>query len=426
MPFFKAQNFYILVSSSPFGVCIVESEDIPNVEPVSSDELGERTARLQPLMEDLSLDATIIMTPANRYYMGGMVQNGLIYVPVAGEPAYLVRQGYERVKEESPMERIVPFSRFSEILAIIADMGLPVPQRVGLEMDSIPVNMFQGLRKRLSGVTFEDASRILLNMRMFKSPYELRQIRKAARIVDTAFRKVPDMLREGMTEVELQAMVEYEMRLSGHPGGVRAHGWGREFTPGITLSGRTGALGSYVDTVLGGEGLSPAMPAGPSFHRTRGGVPVILDFVGCWNGYYADMTRTFGIGELPRRIVAGHGWCRELQYDIVAEIESGKTLADVTSFAFSRANKAGYGDYFMGLGDSKVSFIGHGVGLELDEYPVVFGGWNDGAKPGQVLAIEPKLIFPGLGAVGVENTWHVREDGADLLMKCITETPYYI
>lgn len=422
--YYNVQNFYIPGLSSAFRVGIVDSEDIPKVERVSPNELKERTIRIQSFMEKSSLDGAMIMTPANRYYIGGMVQDGAVYVPSSGEPVYLVRRGYDRVRAESPLENIVRYGRFSDIPDIIAGQGLPFPKTLGIETDSVPVSMYQRLSRSLPGLELDDVSQVLLRARMVKSSYELRQIRKAAEMVDRAFRKVPSMLREGMSELELQAAVEYDMRLAGHPGAVRAHGWGREFTPGITLAGKSGVMGSYVDTVLGGVGLSPSMPAGPSFGRIGKDEPVILDFVGCWNGYFADMTRTFCIGELPSDVMAGYEWCKNIQAEIVAEIESGKPLVEVTSFAFSRARDDGYGEQFMGLGDGKVSFIGHGIGLELDEYPVIFGRWRDSTMPGQVIAIEPKLIFPGIGAVGVENTWYVKSAGNGVELECITNTPY--
>jgi Xaa-Pro aminopeptidase len=288
----------------------------------------------------------------------------------------------------------------------------------------MPVAVFEKLKLSMAGIDFADISKDVLLTRMIKSDYEIRQIRRSAEVVDAGIGKVPEMLREGMSELELQAMIEYEMRLVGHPGGVRTHGWDQEFGAGAVISGENGVIGNYMAAVLGGKGLSNAMPAGPSTGKIKRNEPIIVDMGGCWNGYYTDMSRTFCMGKLPKKAMDGYRWCRELQYEIVTRMENDHSFAELSEWTFDKACKMGYGENFMGIGDAKVSFLGHGIGLELDEFPVVFRGWKWGVVPGQIIAIEPKLMFPGIGAVGVENTWLVTEKAGKRKLECITDTGY--
>jgi Xaa-Pro dipeptidase len=394
------------------------------VEPLPALELKSRIKMLQSEMSKREIDGALISGLANKYYFGGIVQQGMIYIDREGEAVYLVRSGVERAKYVSPLDNVVSFARYSDIPRILNDLGYAIPGKLGFESDRVPVAVFERLKKTLGGIDFCDISESVLFARMIKSDYEVQQIRKAARVVDAGIVKVPEMLREGMTELELQAKIEYEMRLMGHPGGVRSHGWDQEFGVGAVLSGENGVIGNYMAAVLGGKGLSNGMPAGPSTRKIKKNEPVIVDMVGCWNGYYADMSRTFCMGELPEVALTGYQWCKDLQHDIVSQMAKGLPFSELTEWIFNKADEAGYGENFMGIGDAKVSFVGHGVGLELDDYPVVFRRWKGSAIPGQIIAIEPKLMFPGIGAVGVENTWLVKEKAADRKLECITNTGY--
>lgn len=396
-----------------------------DVASAPEDDLRRRMRHLQKELARNQLDGAFVMSIPNRYFFGGIVQMGLIYIPVGGGAWYFVKRGEDRVKQISPLDNVVTFDRYGDLPELMSERGLRIPKNIGLEMDTIPVSVYQRL-KRYFDLIPADISRNILGLRKIKSEHEIAQIRKAAEVVDSAIGNVPEYLKEGMTELELQAKIEYDMRMAGHPGEVRSHGWDREFTPGITLAGRTGAFGSYVDTVLGGKGLNNAMPAGPSSERINKNEPVIADFAGSHNGYYADMTRTFCVGELEEKIQKGYEWCKEFQYRIVSRISEGRSLSEVSRWAFRKAKEEGYGKQFMGVGRDKVSFLGHGVGLELDEFPIVFAGWDECALPGEVIAIEPKLIFPDVGAVGVENTWFAEKEGASVKLECLTDTEYYL
>ena len=395
-----------------------------DVEPLPDPELNSRINRLCREMVKREIEGALICGLANKYYFGGIVQQGMIYISREGEAVYLVRSGIQRAMYASPLENVVSFSRYADIPRILKEKGIPIPGKLGFEADQIPVAVFERLKRSLVGIDFADISEAVLLTRMVKSEYEQRQIRRAAKVVDTGIGKVPEILREGMSELELQAGIEYEMRLEGHPGGVRSHGWDQEFGPGIVISGENGAIGNYMAAVLGGKGLSNGMPAGPSTRKIKKNEPVIVDMVGCWNGYYADMSRTFCIGKLPDKALNGYLWCKELQYEIVSRMDEGYSFSELTEWIFNKADEMGFRDNFMGIGDSKVSFLGHGVGLELDEFPVVFQKWQGNAIPGQIIAIEPKLMFPGIGAVGVENTWLVTKTPGKIKLECITNTRY--
>ena len=188
---------------------------------------------------------------------------------------------------------------------------------------------------------------------------------------------------------------------------------------GQLLTGASGGVPSFLDTPLAGTGLSPAVAQGVSFKPIGRGEPVVFDFVPVVDGYVADFTRMFAIGGLgDERLVAAYECARRAQDAVARVARPGVTCRAVYEAALAVADEAGLGAHFMGHGPAQVRFIGHGVGLELDELPVLSP--NDLAlDEGMVFACEPKFVFPGLGAIGIENTWLVTADG----IECLTAAP---
>ena len=132
------------------------------------------------------------------------------------------------------------------------------------------------------------------------------------------------------------------------------------------------------------------------------------------DGYTADFTRMFSIGELPGRLTSAYECARRAQAAAAACARRGTPCRDVYEAALAVARNEGLEGGFTGYGPTQVRFVGHGVGLELDELPVLSP--NDQIlEQGMVFALEPKFVFPGLGAIGIENTWVVGGESPERL-----------
>lgn len=150
------------------------------------------------------------------------------------------------------------------------------------------------------------------------------------------------------------------------------------------------------------------------------GQSLMVDMGGNFNGYMGDMSRVFSIGKLPERAYAAHQTCLEIQEAVTEKAKPGAVCEDLYNTAIDMVTKAGFADYFMGAGQ-KAKFIGHGIGLEINEAPVLAPRMKQELEPGMVFALEPKIVLPGIGPLGIENSWAVTVDGVEKLTLCKEE-----
>ena len=386
----------------------------PRATLVPAAEVAGRLAGLQAVLAARALDAALIVQNADLYYFSGTVQQSYLYVPVEGEATLFVRKLAERARLESPLPALVELASPRDLPALLAERYGAVPARIGLELDVLPVNDYRRLQKLFPQAAFEDVGRDIVRLRAIKSSWEVERIRAAAAIADEVCELVPDILREGQTEAEFAGKVEAEARRLGHEGIIRMRGFNQEMFYGQLLSGVSGTAASYLDTPLAGTGFSPAVAQGVSFKVIGRGEPVVFDFVPVREGYIADFTRMFVIGELPGELRRAYEVACHVQAAVAAAVRPGVTCRSVYETALAAAAERGLAEFFMGHGAGQVRFIGHGVGLELDELPVLAASDLE-LLPGMVFALEPKFVLPGLGAIGIENTWLVTEAGLEKL-----------
>jgi Xaa-Pro dipeptidase len=392
-------------------------------------ELRLRASRLQAIMRAAGLDGVMATHNPDVFYLTGIVQQAQVYVPAQGEPLLMVRKHHGRASQASqlPQGRVVPVRSLKELPALIQAAGSSVgnpPARIGFEIDTLPVAVFNAYAAALQplGTKLADASMLLRQVRSVKSEYELAQIRRAADVAETGLRAAAKHLREGATEIEVAAQVEAAMRVAGHSGAVRIRAYGQEMHMGHLLAAESGALPSFMNSPTGGRGPGPWAPYGAGSRPIRRGEPVYLDYTGEWGGYLADQTRVLSVGQLSGFWQDAYGAMREVQSHLESKVRPGTTSGQVYEAALERARALGYGDNFMGPPEEqspgqRVPFVGHAVGLELDEWPPLQQGTTAPLQRGMVLAIEPKLIFAGpgpdqpRGAIGLEDTYLLTDDG---------------
>jgi Xaa-Pro aminopeptidase len=378
-------------------------------------ETSERLRRIQEWMHEAAVDAVFVLQNADLFYFAGTVQTGLLCLPSSGDPVYLVQKSLSRARLESPLEKLIALGSFKRAPDILAGEGLRSLKRIGFEMDVLPVNNCLRLRELFPSSEFVDASEAIRKIRMTKSAYEVKQIRCAARMLRLGFEEIPRWLKPGVTELEVLARLEGFLRLQGHQGLTRMRGFNYEIAYGTISSGPSAAHPTYFPGPVGFVGLYPAIPNGGGERRLATGDTVMADIVGGYGGYIADKTRTFALGEIAPELEKAHAFTLELMAGVESMLKPGISCESIYKSAAERAQSSPYASGFMGSGDSQVRFVGHGVGLELDELPVLAAGFDILLEPGMTIAIEPKIFFPEKGGVGIENTYLITETGYENL-----------
>ncbi len=375
-------------------------------------ELEYRCKKLQDLMVRQGLDAVIIVQNADLFYFTGTTQSGCLYVPAQGQPLYMVRKEFSRARMESGLKEIVSFGSMKEIPAILAQFDYPEPKLIGMELDVVPVSFFERYKSVYPQAEFLDATPLIRQVRMIKSHYEIHLMKDAADQVHRVWLRAGEIIREGVTDLEIAADLEYTARKDGHQGLVRMRGFNSELFYAQIFSGTDSAVPAYVDTPLGGLGLSPSFGQGAGLKRIERNEAIIVDFAGCVDGYLIDQTRVFVIGAISDRLQRGYDDMLAVQRRMTEIAVPGVSWGAVYDECYALAVEMGYADSFMGSRGSQVSFIGHGLGIEIDEYPFIARGFKDmKLEVGMAFAFEPKLVFPGEGAIGIENTFYISNDG---------------
>jgi len=375
-------------------------------------ELINRIRKLQKEMAIHNLEAILMVQNADLFYFTGSIQQGALYVPLDGEALYFVRKDHGRARMESGLKEVIPFASPRDILGVLNDFNYSVPNQLGMELDVLPVTVMKRFKKALGGCEVADATPMIRTVRAVKSDYEINILKDAALIVDKVCKRAREVISEGMTDLELAAELEFTARKAGHQGFIRMRGFNNELFYAHVFSGTDSAVPTYSDTPLGGVGLNPSFPQGASYKKIRRHEPITVDFSGIFDGYIVDQTRMFSIGELPDQLTNAYNDMVAIQEHAKQVAKPGVGWGDLYDECLQMAFDMGYQDSFMGAKGSQVSFIGHGTGVELDEYPFIARGFNDyKLEQNMVFAFEPKAVYPGLGAVGVENTFWVGKDG---------------
>ena len=375
-------------------------------------ELEYRCNKLQKYMASEALDAVIIIQNADLFYFTGTVQSGNLYVPASGQPLYLVRKDAGRARMESGLKEVVPFTSLKDMPNIVAEYGYCLPKRIGLELDVLPVNFFERYRALYPGAAFVDATPLIRKVRMIKSHYEIHLMKDAADQLDLVYRRAREIIAVGLTDLDVAAELEYTLRKTGHQGLIRMRGFNTDVCYGQVFSGVDSAVPAYMDAPLGGMGLNPSFGQGVGLKRIEPHEPVIVDIAGCVDGYLADQTRVFSVGEPSERLRRAYDDMLKIQTVMTDVAKVGLSWGELYTCCHSCAVDMGYIDNFMGAQGAQVSFIGHGLGVELDEYPFIARGYEQmSLEVGMVFAFEPKVVFPGEGAIGIENTFYLSNEG---------------
>ena len=366
--------------------------------------------RFQERLAANGVDGAILVQKTDLYYLSGTDQDAHLWVPAHDTPLLMVRKSLERAREDSTIEEIVALPGFSRVPELIRKHTRKLPKRLGLELDILPSRLYISYRKLFPDEEIVDISPLIRGVRMVKSDYEVSCITKAADMADRMYEKVPGFLAESKTETDLALRLEAFYRGKGHPGLVRTRTFNMECLYGHVMAGKSGAVASNSPGPTGGKGLGPFYSQSAGKDKIGKHEPVFVDYAANVEGYIADQARIFSLGNLPEKFHRAHNVMLEVQETLTEKGRPGVRAGDLYTLALKIADKAGLEEGFMGYPDP-VPFVAHGVGLEIDEWPIIGRNSDTILEEGMVMALEPKFIFPGQGVVGIENTWVVTQRG---------------
>ena len=378
-------------------------------------ELKLRRDKIRSLMVSQGIDAALITCNANLIYTYGCVVSGYLYLPLHS-PALLFFKRPNNITGEHSF----PIRKPEQIVDILKEKGLPLPTKLMLEGDELPYTEYVRLAGLFPDAEVVNGTPLIRQARSVKTAIEIEMFRRSGAAHTKAYEQIPSVYQPGMTDRQLSIEIERLMRLEGCLGIFRVFGQSMEIFMGSLLAGDNAAVPSPYDFALGGKGLDPSLPGGVSGTLLQAGQCFMVDMGGNFYGYMGDMSRVFSIGKLPEQAYAAHQTCLEIQEEIVAMAKPGTVCEDMYNKAIEIVTKAGFADYFMGV-DQKAKFIGHGIGLEINEMPVLAPRMKQELEPGMVFALEPKIVLPGIGPVGIENSWAVTTDGLEKLTLCKEE-----
>ena len=381
-------------------------------------EIVRRVRKFQDLLETSRVDGAIILQNADLFYFTGTLAQGILFIPRQGETTFFIKRNFERSQVESRIKNIVRISSLPKGISALSELMGEKPEILGMELDVIPANYYFLFKDKFPDSDIIDISNLIRECRKIKSEFEIAQMKKAAGISISAFGKIPSLIKEGITEIELSSLIEYEIRKRGHQGLIRTRTFNMEFHFGPVVSGTSANYPISFDGPVGAVGLYPGTTQSASTKKIPAGEPVLIDFVSGYNGYYVDMARVFAIGEVKPELLKTHQF---IQKQLLPELENmiipGTNGKDIYNRAIQMTEKRGLSENFMGFRENKVKFIAHGIGLELDEIPILSGRIDVILEPGMTFALEPKIFIKDVGGAGVENTYLVTDSGFEKLTK---------
>jgi Xaa-Pro aminopeptidase len=371
-------------------------------------DLQIRWARVQALMKEQNIEACLISSSVNIYYLTGRIFDGYIYFSREGELIYFVRK--PGTFEDSKM---IYIRKPEDIPALLQERKRNLPSTLGLEADQLTYNEYIRLQKIFNPAQTANATTILRQSRMLKTPWEIEQIRYSAQQHAKVYEKIASLFQPGMTDLELQYEIERVMRQHGSIGVFRTFGSNMDIFMGSILVGENAENPSPCDFALGGAG-NQALPIGANGTQIKKGQSIMVDMVGNYTAYLSDMTRVFSYGTPPDEAYRAHQVSIDMNRWLMENGKPGLSCPKIYEHALEMVKEAGLTANFMGTAQ-QAKFVGHGVGIEINELPVLTGRSNDLLQQGMAFAYEPKFVLPEIGAVGIENTYLVTETGIEKL-----------
>jgi len=378
-------------------------------------EIFRRISRLRQELAATSLNGAVIFDAINIFYYTGTIQNGVLFVPADKDPVFFIHRNLERAKRETPLKVLVQLKSFGEIPARLEDFGFKVA-RIGVDESTTPVSIFKKLSRAFPQTVFQDIGLNLSMIRSVKSDYEIGLIREAGKRHKAIYDQIPGMIQEGMTEWELGSAIIASMLDLGYTGIARLAAFNSELFGGVISFGESGNYPTASVGPGGLVGLSPAFPLLGGARRLENGDTIYIDTGFGYKGYFTDKTRVFALGSVPQAAMDAHKVCIDIQEAVRCRLKPGAVPSEIFEEVYqTEVVSRSFEENFMGFACNQVRFLGHGIGLVIDEFPAIARKTDSPLKENMVIAVEPKKGLKRIGLVGVENTFLVTEQGGERL-----------
>jgi len=372
-------------------------------------DLEIRWERMQQSMQKTGMDGCLLSVDVNLYYTTGRVYSGYFYLPAEGKP-------WSFVKRPNGLsgENIVYIRKPEQIIELFQEHKIKMPKKLLLEADELSYNDYIRLQAIFNPKETANATTWMRSLREIKTPWEIEQFRISAHKHAAVYKEIPECFHPGMTDIEFQAEIERRMRQHGSMGVFRAFGANMDIFMGSVLAGENAECPSPFDFALGGGGVDPSLPIGANGTVLKEGIAIMVDMAGNYTPYMTDMTRVFSVGKLTDLAYKAHQVSIHIQEEIEKISRPGTSCAELYNMSLEIAQKEGLSAYFMGT-KQQAKFVGHGIGIQINELPILTPRSKEVLEPNMVFALEPKFVIPGVGAVGIENSFLVTEAGLEKL-----------
>lgn len=381
---------------------------------VPATELEARLSKFRMVMDrDFpGWEIAIINNKVNMYYFSGTMQDGVLVIRPQ-DTVLWVRRSYERAYNESLLPDIRPMKSFRDL----AEFYQPLPQKVYLEEKTATLEWLRLLYKYLPFSASEGINGVINELRLKKSPYELALMEKSGSIHRTVLDELAvRFISKGVSEAELAVNLYAEMLRRGSHGVARFNLPLGEGVLGLASFGKSGLVKTAFDGPGGTGGTCVAVQSiGSAFRKLQAGWLVFLDIPCGVDGYHTDKTVVYYYGDLQKdpfrdKITAAYEHCLFLEKLTASLLVPGTVIEDIYTQVMEQFDPQ-YEGVFMNGG----KFLGHSIGLAMDESPAIANGFHGKLEDGMVFAIEPKIALPGIGLVGSENTYLVTKNGGKSL-----------
>lgn len=370
-----------------------------------TDEIKLRVAKVRRSMMNVGAKAILLADASNIYYLSGRVFRGFIYLDLVNDPLFFIIR-----PNNIGGERITHIRKPEMIPSILLEQGVEMPADIALELDDLPYSEVLRLSAVFKSASPANASTVLREARMVKTAAEIEVMKADGVRQAAAYARIPRIYNEDMTDIEFQIEIERVLRLEGCLGYYRTSGRLMEINMGSVLNGENADAPTPYDFAVGGGGADLSLPVGADGRTMKPGTTVMVDMCGNFNGYQTDMTRVWSIGAIPELAVKAHETSRAILRALEKIALPGVPACKLYECALDIVRQNDMEKYFMGH-TQHAAFIGHGVGIQLNELPVITPRSRHILEENMTIALEPKFVIPHVGAVGVENTYVVTSAG---------------
>ena len=388
---------------------------------VPAKEIRNRQLAVQKQLQQNDIDGLFVVQRVDLFYLSGTAQNGFLYLPAEGKPLLFIKQYLPRAQAESSIGTILEIKSIKEIPMLIKDTYGRLPDVLGFELDVLPVNDFNFYRGLFKPKKYVDAAPCILKARQIKSGWEIAQLDRVAESTRSIFEYMQTIICPGMSEMEFAGMFQTYAGKLGHVSKLRVRNYQTEGYPGHVLSGKSGGMIGLLDSPASGEGPSAAFPVGAGSKALCPDEPIMVDMATMLNGWHTDETRMFAIGSMPKKAFDASRAAIDIHNTVIDKIKPGITVGELFDCSVAHAQATGFSEVYLGPPGHRVSFVGHGVGLELIEPPIIAKNRRDLLEPGMTFALEPKLVYTDEFIAGVESIVLVTDTGSRLISQVPVE-----